>query len=253
MTGTLDVSDTRPIPFSRLVRVELRKMSDTRSGFWLLIAIALITLLVVVLLVLAGSTDDHTFENYLAATGAPQSFLLPVLGVLLVTGEWGQRATLTTFTLVPQRGRVVLAKVTAAVLFGLAAIVVALVISGLATLLSGAAEPWGSFGPGDLGNIALIQTLGVLQGLAFGLVFLNSAAAIVTYFVLPIAVSILTSAVDGLHGAQPWLDPNTAQAPLLSGDSLSGSEWAHVAVTTVLWVVLPLSVGVWRVLRAEVK
>ena len=32
---------TRPIPFTRIVGVELRKMFDTRSGFWLMVSIAI--------------------------------------------------------------------------------------------------------------------------------------------------------------------------------------------------------------------
>lgn len=249
----IDVTGTRPIPFARLVRVELRKMWDTRSGFWLLLVIALITLGVVLLLVFAGGREDHTFENYFGATATPQGFLLPVLGVLLVTGEWGQRATLTTFTLVPRRGQILLAKVCAAVLFGLAAILVAMAFSALAALVSGASDPWGSFGAEDVLDLSLLQTLGVLQGVAFGLLFLNSAAAIVTYFVLPIGFSILTSVVTSLHDAQPWVDPGTAHAPLFDGEALTGGEWAHLATTTLLWIGLPLAVGVWRVLRAEVK
>ena len=34
----LDLSGTAPLPFTRLVRVELRKMADTRAGRWLLIS-----------------------------------------------------------------------------------------------------------------------------------------------------------------------------------------------------------------------
>ena len=33
----------RPIPTTRLVKVELRKMFDTRSGFWLLVSIAVLS------------------------------------------------------------------------------------------------------------------------------------------------------------------------------------------------------------------
>ena len=252
-TGVIDFSGTRPVPFPRLVRVELRKMRDTRSGFWLLTVIAVVTLLVVLLLVFAGGPEDHTFENYFAATATPQGFLLPVLGILLVTGEWGQRATLTTFTLVPHRERVLAAKVAAAILFGLAAVVVALVFSALAALVSGASDPWGSFGPLDIGNLTLLLTLGVLQGVAFGLLFLNSAAAIVAYFVLPIAFSILTAAVGSLADARPWVEPGSAHGPLVAGEALSSLEWAHLLTTTLLWIVLPMAVGVWRVLRAEVK
>ena len=41
---TIDVSATPRIPLTRLVRVELRKMANTRSGKWLLIGIGVITL-----------------------------------------------------------------------------------------------------------------------------------------------------------------------------------------------------------------
>ena len=37
------------MPFGRLVRVELRKLADTRAGRWLLISIAALTLLVLVI------------------------------------------------------------------------------------------------------------------------------------------------------------------------------------------------------------
>ena len=82
--------------------VELRKMADTRAGLWLLIAIG------------AGHRRDH--DDLLlgrrperpglpatssASPATPQGFLLPVLGILLITSEWGQRTALVTFTLVP--------------------------------------------------------------------------------------------------------------------------------------------------------
>lgn len=251
--GTLDVSGTDSIPFARLVTVELRKMADTRAGKWLLIAIVVITALAVALVLIFAPDDARTFESFLGVTATPQGFLLPVLGVLLVTSEWGQRAALTTFTLVPNRGRIIAAKVIAAVLFGIAAIVVALVIAAVATVIAGVDDMWGSYGFGDTGKFVLLQTMGILQGLAFGMLFLNSAAAIVTFFVLPIAFSIVTSIVEQLRDIQPWIDLGTSQAPLFSGSSLTGEEWAQIATGTLLWIVLPMAVGGWRMLRAEVK
>ncbi len=189
----------------------------------------------------------------MGATATPQGFLLPVLGVLLVTSEWGQRAALTTFTLVPHRGRIIAAKVVAAVLLGLAAIAVALVVAALGTLVGGAGDRWGAYGWADTGSFALLQTLGILQGLAFGALFLNSAAAIVTYFVLPIAFNIVTGIVEQLRDIQPWVDLGTSQTPLFDGGGVTGEEWAHLATSTLLWIVLPLAVGSWRMLHAEVK
>jgi ABC-2 type transport system permease protein len=251
--AVLDVSGTPRVPFSRHVVVEMRKMFDTRAGKWLMITIVAITALVVALLLIFAPDDGNTFEAFLGATATPQGFLLPVLGVLLVTSEWGQRAALTTFTLEPHRERVIGAKVVAAVLFGLAAIVVAIVVAALATVIASVDDMWGAYGFADLGNFALLQTMGIVQGLAFGMLFLNSAAAIVTYFVLPIAFNIVTSIIEQVRDVQPWIDLGTAQTPLFEGQGLTGEEWAQVGTTTLIWIVLPFAVGAWRMLHAEVK
>jgi ABC-2 type transport system permease protein len=250
---TLDISGTRGISMSRLIRVELRKLVDTRASRWLLFAIGAITLLIIVVVFLTGQQSDRTFANFMGATGAPQGFLLPVLGILLVTSEWGQRTALVTFTLMPVRGRVLAAKVVAALVAGLAAMVLAMAIAALATLAGGAGDAWTGVGVDDLGKFGLLEASGVLQGLAFGLLFLSSAAAIVTFFVLPTAFSIVASLWGALHKAAPWVDLSTSQQPLYDGGHMSGHEWLHLASGTAIWVLLPFVLGLVRVLRAEVK
>lgn len=249
---TLDVSGTEPVPFTRVVTVELRKMADTRAGKWLLITIVAITLLVVGLVLVFAHGQTLRFTDFLAVTASPQGFLLPVLGVLLVTSEWGQRAALTTFTLVPHRERIIGGKVAAAVLFGLGAIAIAVVVAALAALVHGSPTPFYAVGPADFGKFALLQTIGILQGLAFGMLFLNSAAAIVTYFVLPIAFSIGLG-IAHAESVAPWIDLSNAKTPLVPGEGVSAQQWAHLATAFAIWVVVPIAVGAWRMMRAEVK
>ena len=38
----------------------------------------------------------------------------------------------------------------------------------------------------------------------------------------------------------------------MEGD-LGGVKWAEFVVSGVVWLVVPLAMGIWRVLRAEVK
>jgi ABC-2 type transport system permease protein len=250
---TLDVSGTSPVPFGRLIGVEVRKMSDTRAGMWLLIAIGLITAAAVTIFFFAAPDDQLTFLNFMVATATPQGFLLPVLGILLVTSEWGQRTTLTTFTLEPSRTRVIAAKVVAALLVGLVAIVIAMAIAALATVLSGAPDAWQDIGVDDIGKFSLLQISGVLMGLAFGLILLNSAAAIVLYFVLPTAFSFVASLWSALRDAAPWVDTGTSQQPLFTSADLTGEQWAQLATSSALWILLPFVAGLVRVIRAEVK
>ena len=249
----LDVSGTPGVPMTRLVKVELRKLADTRSGKWLLIAIGVITALIILVFFLTADRSDRTFLNFVGITATPQGFLLPVLGILLVTSEWSQRTALVTFTLMPVRGRVLLAKVLAALIAGLAAIVVALAVAAVATVLGGADDAWAKIGADDLAKFGLLQVSGVLQGLAFGLLFLSSAAAIVTFFVLPTAFSIVAGLWGALEDAAPWVDLGTSQQPLFLGLDLSDEQWAQLGTSSLIWVVLPFVLGLVRVLRAEVK
>ena len=51
---------------------------------------------------------------------------------------------------------------------------------------------------------------------------------------------------------QPWIDPKHNQDALLRG-AVSGEQWAQLAVTVGIWLMLSITVSVARVLRSEVK
>jgi ABC-2 type transport system permease protein len=235
---------TRPA-LPTLTRVELRKMGDTRAGFWLLLTIGLVTAGIVVILLLTGGEDDlaSLYGNALL----PLSVLLPVIGILAMTGEWSQRTALSTFTLVPERTRVIAAKLAAGSVLAALSIVVCVVAAAIGNLFAGG--DWG-LGASDLATGFLYQWLGVLMGLAFGLLLMNSALAIVMYFVLPTAWSLLGELISWLGSAAAWLDTGRTFTPLVENE-MAGTDWAKLAATVALWVLVPLVAGLVRVTRRE--
>jgi ABC-2 type transport system permease protein len=243
------------VPLSRHVKVELRKLTDTRAGKWLLIAIAVITAAAMVIFLFAGKEQDLTFTNFVGVAATPQGFLLPVLGILAVTSEWSQRTGLVTFTLEPSRRRIVYAKLIAIIITGLVFVTLALSVAAVSNIIGSSAfggdGSW-HFGAEGFRDLLMLQLMGLLQGVAFGMILINSAAAIVTSFVLPTAFSILANIVPRIQDAAPWIDLGTAQQPLFD-HSMGGDDWSKLAVTTLWWIVLPLAAGVWRLLRSEVK
>lgn len=253
-TITLDVTGTPATPFGRLVTVELRKIIDTRAGRWLLGAIIAITALVMAIFFFAAPEDERTFSNFMGIAATPQGFLLPVLGILLVTSEWSQRTAMVTFALEPSRSRVVAAKTVSAMIWGAGAFVAAVVIGTLATVAAGAPGAWDNVGGEMVLLFFLLQLITIMQGLAYGMLLLNTPAAIVTFFVLPIASSIVFSLVEALEDAAPWIDLGTAQAPLFDGAAdLTGEMYAQLGVTSLIWIVLPFVAGWFRISRAELK
>lgn len=253
---TLDISATPRVPFTRLTSVELRKMADTKAGLWLLGLIVGITAVFMVIFFIVADASDRTFTSFITIASTPQGFLLPVLGILLVTSEWSQRTAMVTFALEPSRPRVILAKVVAALLLGFGAFATAIGIGALCTLAGGADDGFAGLGVATFLLFLALQLLTVLQGLAYGLILLNTPAAIVAFFVLPIASSIVFSLVPGLSDAAPWIDLGTAQQPLFASggsEGLTGEQYAQIGTTALIWIVLPFAAGWFRVMRAELK
>ena len=238
----------------RLTYVELRKMTDTRAGFWLLVIIVASTLAAAILRMALGDESERTLQDAFSVAQLPCSVLLPILGILCVTSEWSQRTALTTFALVTKRSRVVLAKVLAAVVISARRVVLALLFAVLGTIIGSIV-----FGTGAwtlsltaIGESFLLQLIGTMGGIAFGMVFLASAPAIVLYFVLPTIWGILTAIIPGMDDVAKWLDlgPSTTD---LSEFDISGIGWARLATSVALWVAVPFAIGLVRIIRREVS
>jgi ABC-type transport system involved in multi-copper enzyme maturation permease subunit len=243
------------VPFSRLMRTELRKLIDTRAGRWLLIAIFATTPLVAVVMLFVTDPGDLTYDTFVDFTSTPQKILLPVLGVLSVTSEWSQRTGLVTFTLEPNRGRVLLAKTAATLLLGVLVLTLTFTSSAIGNILGVALRDgngsW-TLGLVSCRDITVVLLTTLLQGMAFGMLFLISAAAIVAFYVLPNLSGILFGAVPALKDPGHWLDLNQAQG-FLYDHHVTGQQWAQVLTATVIWVALPAAVGARRVLHTEVR
>ena len=248
-----------PIPMTRIIAVELRKMFDTRSGFWLMASIGILAVLATGATILFAPEAEQTYEAFASAIGFPMAVVLPMVAVLSVTSEWSQRNGLTTFTLVPSRGRVIAAKAVCAVGIGVVSMFVALGIGALGnvvgTAISGAPTVW-DVEVTEFLNIVLGTVLGMAVGFMLGVVIRNSPGAIVGYFVyslvLPTVFAMLAAFQEWFRDLQPWVDFNFAQTRLYDAD-MTGEMWAQLGVAGLIWLVLPLTVGLVLLQRSEVK
>ena len=250
----------RPIPTTRLVKIELRKMFNTRSGLWMLISIGVLSPISAGSLLVFGLNSDVTYQNFVRASGFPMSVILPIIAILAVTGEWSQRSGLTTFTLVPSRGRVIGAKAIATLLVGLGAVSVAFAVGALGNVagsaLAGVDTAWDISLSMAL-QMMLYNLVGMAFGFALGVVLRNSAAAIVGYFVaslvMPGILALLAQVRSWFEDLQPWIDWHYTQVALFHGATNTGKEWAMLGTTTMIWIVIPLVVGLLSLRRSEVK
>ena len=97
----------------------------------------------------------------------------------------------------------------------------------------------------------------MLGGFALAALLLNTAAAIVVFFVYKWVLPGLFALGAALMG---WFDTICARGSTSSPrrarsgtGQLDGEDWAQLVVSGFVWLGLPLAIGIWRVLRAEVK
>ena len=260
-TGAIDVASTTPVPMTRLAKVELRKALDTRAGRWFTISILALVLVVQVIYAFAAPDDAKGYGDFLGIAGGVLGYFMPILIIMLVTSEASQRNGLVTFTLEPRRPRVVVAKFLAGFALAFSVMVLAALIAVVGTFVgiaAGASAEWSVDGNLLFNGFVLANVIGVLIGFAIATLLMNTAAAIVGYFVysliLPIAAGILGSLSSGFAKAAPWIEFNTAQTPLFTGDyTPTGEEWAQIVTAGTIWLVIPLAVGIARLLRIEFK
>lgn len=248
-----------PIPFARLLGVELTKMFDTRSGTWLLRSIGITALLASAAVIIWAPDEVLTYGTFGSAIGIPMAVILPMIALLSVTSEWTQRTGLATFTFVPRRGRAIGAKLVCTVAIGLAGILVAFAIGAVGNLvgssLNGVPTVW-DIDVAQMSMIVLGTVLNMLIGFMLGVLLRNSAAAIVAYFVYQFVLTGLTEILASLQqwffDIRPWVDFNFSQGSLFEAVP-DAERWAQLATSGSVWLVLPMLIGLRLVLRSEVK
>jgi ABC-2 type transport system permease protein len=96
----------------------------------------------------------------------------------------------------------------------------------------------------------------MLGGFALACLLLNTPAAIVVFFVykwvLPGLFAIGAALMAWFNDLVDWIDFQSAQNRLFDGGLIS-TEWGQLVVSGVIWLVVPLVIGLWRIQRAEVK
>ena len=259
----MDVSQTPAIPFSRLVKVELRKAVDTAAGFWLLAAIAVLIIIVEGFVLVVGLVDGGSSEfelvDFTTLGGYVLQPLLPIVVALQVTSEWSQRTAMVTFATEPRRLVVVYAKLVAGALLALVMTIALFIVALVCLLVLQVVHDnvdWGTSTSGTLG-LLLFLFVGVAVGFAVATLLLNTPATIVVFLAVIYAVPTVVATVGALwedfRGFGRHINLQGSLFPVLSGSLDSGEEWTRLVVALLVWMVLPLALGMARIVRAEVK
>ena len=263
-TATTTLPANTGLSFPRLVRSEWIKLRSIRSTVW---CYAILVVLTIAMAVLIGTfvnqdgaampTDaaNATTVSVNTASVSITALVVGVLGVLIITGEYGTGQVRSTFTADPGRIGVILAK---AFVLALATFVVSVVSTWIGVLIATPLQAANGIRP-DLADPAVFLpilgssvyvTLLALLAYGIGLLVRSSAGGIAITLGILLVLPVILSIFAGLTGAQ-WIADAGRFLPSDAGGQLFtyASPAAETGATTGLvlngW-------GGFAVLAAEV-
>jgi ABC-2 type transport system permease protein len=235
---------------ARRYRVELRKLLDTASAKAIL-TITLVAAPAGIPLALLLDPTGRPGAREMAATGLGlAAYILPLLAILSITGEWRLHTVLTTYTLDSARTAVLVAKVAALTTVVVGSVVIANVAGVVtASLLGLPVESPAAVLSGAAGM--LVGMTGIaLVGVGFGSSLLNTPLAIVLYLTLPPAVPQLLAQIPAMTSVVPYLDIHT---PLITQiQTATTPNPAGSTIAALLWIVAPITIGFIRNAHSDI-
>lgn len=217
---------------------ELVKLRTVRTTYSLLLGGALLSGGVAAGFVGSGSVDRGDQDPALSL-GQGASFgtiFVAVIGILIVTNEYRHGTIMTTFLAEPRRERVLLAKLAAAAIAGLAYAVAALAVAAAVALpwLAARGESLRLDGQAAeaVGRVLLVYALTAVFGAALGAIVQSQVGAIVGYFVWILVVESIITALAGLlltDFGEP--DPVSKFLPGSSLGGIIGGEGSEFVLT----------------------
>lgn len=216
-----------------LLQSELLKLRTTRTAVVLALGLLAITAAGTVGVLLLSDESSLDLQDGLPSTAAFATLFALLFGILVMTGEFRHGTATPTFLASPRRERVLVAKVLAATLGGLA---LALAASALVYLV---ALPWlvvqgdaiRLLGSGPLGTVAAIVAGAAIWGalgVGLGAIVRSQVGAMIGGLVWLLIVENIVGGL--LPGAAPYL-PGRALGAIFDDPGEGLSVWGGVAVS----------------------
>ncbi len=235
-------------PLLRL-RVELRRLTNTRFSQGLLLGVGLFSIAVVWFYATTIAKPGASMYEYMVVGGQFIGFAVQIIAVLAMSADWRHRTALTTYALDPKRTRVLLSRLAALWLLGIAFTALAAAMGAVAGALAGATFAGASDVVSACFWLAVHVTISVLIGAALGAAFQSVAPALVIALIGPQMVPSIIAFLS--EEAARWTDYLNPLTAAITGREFTG-EVAPFAASLVLWILLPLAIGIWRNLRQDV-
>jgi len=246
------------VTLGRAIRSEAIKLAGLRATVWLIGAALVVPFLVTLIWasVATGPVDAAAILDTATPSSSATLVFLILIAIMTATSDYESNAAIQTYSVVPARIPVVLAKYAIVLAVALAiALVTAIGTFALADVLRGGGmDAWSPEVTRVLLDLALAETCCALIGVAAGLIVrsaIGSLGVVLGFFYLvPLILGLIPVDAVNLVGRSI---PGASLGTLISITTAEGQlDPLTLTFTTVLWTALWLVAGALTVKRRNI-
>jgi ABC-2 type transport system permease protein len=238
-------SKTDSIGLARIVKAEVRKATDTQVSRTIIFATVFLTLVMFIVSIIRFK-DGAPWTSTFMAISSPISTLFAIVFILLVCDEWTRGTALFTYTFVPQRSKVILAKFLALIGFYLVIIPSLYLLSALAAIIASSIYSYSISWLVPLDSV-LVLMLPILINLLFGfsmaLFTQESTIALGLYFFVP-PTTVVASQLPLIGNFSKWFSLEHSSSLFVAG--ATGVTIPQFISSIIFWIAIPCIVGIIR-------
>lgn len=233
------------IKFSNICKAEARKSTDTQTAKTIILTTVFLTIAMFVVSIFRFE-NGAAWTKGVSAISSPATTILAILFILLVCEEWTRGTALITYTFVPQRNKVIMAKFVVLFEFFLGTIFIVYALSAIAAMIGAGMNSYSvNWSPSITSVVSLAGPLlvNLLFGFSMALATQETTLALGLYFILP-PVTVVAAQLPVIGEYMKWISLEHSSSLFVAG--ATSVTVPQYICSLIVWIVLP---GIFGLIR----
>jgi len=238
------------IKFSSICKTEARKSADTQTARTIILTTIILTIAMFAVSIFKYE-DGSAWTKGVSSISSPATTILGIIFIILVCEEWTRGTALITYTFVPQRTKVIMAKLVVLLMSFLICGVAIYLLSAVAAVISSGINSYTiDWSVSIFSALSLLGPLliNLLFGFAMAIATQETTIALGLYFILP-PVTVVAASLPGIGEYMKWISLEHSSSMFIAGATTVTIP--QYICSLIVWILLPGIYGVIRNMRRD--
>lgn len=238
------------VSLSGIVKAEYRKATNTQAAKTIIATITFLTLTMFVVSIFRFENPTSWTDPFFAIS-SPATTLLGIIFIFLICEERTQGTALVTYTFVPQRNKVILAKFVVLIILFLGTIIIIYVLTFIASIavsrIYSCSVSWSI----SIYNVVLMLRplfTNMLFGFSMAIAIQDTTIALGLYLILP-PTTVIASQLPVIAPYMKWISLEHSSSIFVAG--ATGVTTEQYICSIFVWIVVPCIIGIFNNMKYD--